>query len=245
MPYRDGWRRLKFTRSMDEIHPLAYEADKQLIRLYFACIFNKYSFILKLLTYLCSVEQLDLLKRELRPGAVYRRADLQQWSKSVDRHLQELVKDGTLEKVSGGLYYVPAQSTFGKLPAEEHALIEAFLKDSHFLVTSPSDYNALGVGTSQLYNTRFVYNHKRHGEFKLGNRSFQFIRKPYIPNKLTSEFLLVDLVNNLEKLAEDQSAVLDKVKERAGTMNQASLRKMANKFGKVRTRKLFNTLLAN
>jgi hypothetical protein len=46
------------------------------------------------------MEQLDLLKRKLIPGAVYRRADLQQWSKSVDRHLQELVKEGTLEKLS-------------------------------------------------------------------------------------------------------------------------------------------------
>jgi hypothetical protein len=189
------------------------------------------------------VEQLDVLKGKLRPGAVYRRADLQQWSKSVDRQLQELVKDGTLEKLSGGLYYVPAQSTFGKVPAEEHALVEAFLKDSHFLVISPSDYNALGVGTTQLYNTRFVYNLKRHGEFKLGNRSFQFVRKPYVPNKLTSEFLMVDLVNNLEHLAEDQSVVMERVKEKALAMDQATLGKMAKRFGKVRTRKLFNTLL--
>jgi len=189
------------------------------------------------------VEQLDLLKSELRPGAVYRRADLQQWSKSVDRHLQELVKDGTLEKLSGGLYYVPAQSTFGKVPAEEQALVEAFLKDSHFLITSPSEYNTLGVGTTQLYNTRFVYNHKRHGEFKLGNRSFQFVRKPYVPNKVTSEFLLVDLVNNLKQLAEDQSEVLGRVKEKAREMDPVSLRKMANRFGKVKTRKFFNSLL--
>ena len=147
--------------------------------------------------YLYRVKQLDQLKERLQPGEVYRRADLQEWSTSVDRHLQELVKDGTLQKLSGGLYYVPAQSTFGKVPAEEHALVEAFLKDKHFLLTSPSDYNSLGVGTTQLYNTRRVYNYKRHGEFKLGNRSFQFVRRPYVPNKLTSEFLLVDLVNNL------------------------------------------------
>jgi hypothetical protein len=60
------------------------------------------------------VKQLDVLKKKLRPGEVYRRADLQEWSTSVDRHLHELVKDGTLEKLAGGLYYVPAQSTFGK-----------------------------------------------------------------------------------------------------------------------------------
>ena len=190
------------------------------------------------------MKQLDQLKRRLRPGEVYRRTDLQEWSTAVDRHLQELVKDGTLEKLSGGLYYVPAQSTFGKVPAEEHALVEAFLKDNHFLLTSPNDYNALGVGTTQLYNTRRVYNYKRHGEFKLGNRSFQFVRKPYVPNKLTNEFLLVDLVNNLGHLAEDQAAVMDKVKKKALTLDQATLRRMVAKFGKVGTRKLFKNLLA-
>lgn len=197
------------------------------------------------MNYLCNVEQLDTLKKKLRQGDVYRRADLQQWSKSVDRHLQELVKEGALEKLSGGLYYVPAPSAFGKVPAEEHALVKAFLKDDHFLLTSPSDYNALGVGTTQLYNIRLVYNHKRHGEFKLGNRSFRFVRKPYVPTKLTSEFLLVDLFNNLGQLAEDQSAVLDKVKEKARKMDKENLLKMANRFGKVRTRKFFNTLLKN
>jgi hypothetical protein len=189
------------------------------------------------------VEQLDVLKNKLRPGEVYRRADLQQWSRSIDRHLQELVKEGMLEKLSGGLYYVPAPSTFGKVPAEENALVKAFLKDDHFLLTSPSDYNALGVGTTQLYNTWLVYNHKRHGEFKLGNRSFHFVRKPYVPDKLTREFLLVDLVNNLGQLAEDQSVVLEKVKEKGCTMDQTNLLNMANRFGKVRTRKFFNSLL--
>jgi hypothetical protein len=131
------------------------------------------------------VEKLDLLKKKLRRGKVYRRADLQQWSKSVDRHLQELVKEGTLEKLSGGLYYVPEHSTFGNVPAEENDLVEGFLKDNHFLITSPNDYNALGVGTTQLYNTRRVYNHKRHGEFKLGNRSFQLVSVS-TPNNLDS-----------------------------------------------------------
>lgn len=194
-------------------------------------------------SYFCKVKQIDVLKKKLRPGEVYRRADLQAWSTSVDRHLQELVRDGTLEKLAGGLYYVPAQSTFGKVPAEEHALVEAFLKDKVFLLTSPSDYNALGVGTTQLYNTRRVYNYKRHGEFKLGNRSFQFVRKPHVPDKLTSEFLLVDLVNNLEHLAEDQSAVMDKIKTKALTLDHATLRSLAEKFGKVSTRKLFRILL--
>jgi hypothetical protein len=189
------------------------------------------------------VKQVDKLKRNLKQGMVYRRADLQQWTTSVDWHLQELVEDGTLEKLSGGLYYVPTHSNFGKVPAEEHELVGAFLKDKDFLLTSPGDYNALGVGTTQLYNTRRVYNYKRHGEFKLGNRSFQFVRKPYVPKKLTKEFLLVDLVNNLGQLEEDQSAVMENVKKKALDLDRNSLRSLVEKFGKVRTRKLFETIL--
>ena len=85
-----------------------------------------------------------------------------------------------MDKLSGGLYYVPRQSVFGKAPADENDLVAAFLKDDRFLVTSPNDYNTLGLGTTQLYNTRRVYNHKRHGDFKLGNRSFHFVRRPYV-----------------------------------------------------------------
>jgi hypothetical protein len=61
--------------------------------------------------------------------------------------------------------------------------------------------------------------------------------------KLSSESLLVDLVNNLKHLAEDQSAVMDKIKTKALTMNQSALRSLAEKFGKVGTRKLFKILL--
>ena len=52
------------------------------------------------------------------------------------------------------MYYVSKASVFWKAPADERELISAFLKDDRFLVMSLSDYNALGVGTTQLYNTR-------------------------------------------------------------------------------------------
>ncbi|WEK33561.1 MAG: hypothetical protein P0Y53_13800 [Candidatus Pseudobacter hemicellulosilyticus] len=189
------------------------------------------------------MKQVDLLKKQLKPGEVYRRADLEQWSTAVDRHLQQLVHDGTLEKLSGGLYYVPRQSVFGKTPADEKALIHTFLKDDRFVVTSPSDYNTLGVGTTQLYNERRVYNHKRHGTFKLGNRSFRFVRRPYVPEKLSKEFLLVDLVNNLNKLEEDQPALFDNVKRKAKEMDRKKLARLVHDFGTVGTKKKFADLL--
>ncbi len=189
------------------------------------------------------MKQLEVLKKHLSPGEVYRRSDLEVWSNAVDRHLQELVKDGTLEKLSPGLYYMPKESVFGKAPAEEKELVSTFLKDNRFVVTSPGDYNVLGVGTTQLYNTRRVYNFKRHGYYKLGNRTFQFVRRPYVPEKVTREFLLVDLVNNLKYLAEDQPALLDNVKKKAKEMDKENLMKLAANFGTVSTRKFFASVL--
>jgi hypothetical protein len=190
------------------------------------------------------MKRLESIKKSLKPGKVYHRADLMEWSASVDRDLQELVKDGTLEKLSGGLYYAPRQTTFGKAPADINVLVSAFLKDDQFVVVSPNDYNGLQVGTTQLYNERRVYNHKRHGLFKLGNRTFLFVRKQYIPKKVTPEFLLVDLVNHARNLAEDQPNLLDNVKKRASDMDVRQLKKLAHAFGTVGTRKFFDSFLA-
>lgn len=189
------------------------------------------------------MKQIDALKKHLRQGEVYRRADLQQWSTAVDRHLQQLVKEGTLEKLSGGLYYMPRQSVFGKTPANENELVSTFLKDNRFVVTSPNDYNTLGIGTTQLYNTRRVYNYKRHGNFKLGKRTYRFVRKPYVPSKLSKEFLLVDLANNLKHLAEDQPALVDNIKRKAKEMDSKKLKRLVNDFGTVGTKNLFTAIL--
>ncbi|MBS1512785.1 MAG: hypothetical protein JST86_18225 [Bacteroidetes bacterium] len=189
------------------------------------------------------MSRLQQLKSQLKPGEVYRRTELANWSKSVDRHLDELVQDGTLQKLSQGLYYYPKESAFGKTPPDENMLVESFLKDHRFLLTTPNVYNSLGVGTTQLYNERTVYNHKRHGEFKLGNKTFQFKIKPHFPKKLTPEFLLVDLVNNLASLAEDKSEVLKKVAGKVEVMDKKKLKQSVVEYGSVKAKKLFAPLL--
>jgi len=187
--------------------------------------------------------QLDQLKKHLRKGDIYRRSELANWSKSVDRHIGELLKEGTLEQLSAGLYYVPRQTVFGKTPPDEKKLVSSFLKDDRFLLTSPNAYNSLGVGTTQLYNETTVYNHKRHGEFKLGNRRFRFYLKPHFPKKLTEEFLLVDLVNNLGSLAEDSGEVLKKISVKTQTMDKKKLEHAVGEYGNVKARKIFHSLL--
>lgn len=185
---------------------------------------------------------LNELRQHLTPGQVYRRADLAQWSNAVDRHLKQLVRDGTLQKVSQGVYACLKKTSFGKAAPEDSKLVEAFLKTDDFLLFSLNAYNALGVGTTQLYNEQVVYNRKRHGKFKLGNRTFSFQVKPYFPKEVTKEFLLVDLVNNVNKLAEDQDVVLARMRQVAASMNSSSLKSAVQLYGGVRARKLFAAL---
>jgi len=186
---------------------------------------------------------LTRLKRHLSEGHVYRRIDLTKWSKSVDRHLKALLDDGTLKKLRQGVYYSPKRSAFGNTPPEEEMLVRTFLKDDRFLLTTPNAYNSLGVGTTQLYNKRVVYNHKRTGEFKLGNRSFTFRIKPHFPKKATEEFLLVDLVNNLKDLAEDQETILKNLPHKVQTMNKARLVRAVREYGGVKAQRIFEPLL--
>lgn len=188
---------------------------------------------------------LDEVKKYLRPGQVYRRAELARWSNAVDRHVKQLSEDGTLTKLSGGLYYCPKKTAFGEAPAEDKTLVEAFLKDHRFLLTSSNAYNALGVGTTQLYNETVVYNHKRHGRFTLGGRVFDFRLKPHFPQSLSQEFLLVDLVNNLDRLAENQNMVLERVKAKAVSADRRGLSKAVRDYGGVRARKFFAKALAD
>jgi hypothetical protein len=178
------------------------------------------------------------LVRYLRPGRVYRREDLTAWSRSVDRDLQQLVGGGFLEKLAQGLYYAPKQSTFGTMPPVDEEVVSAFLRDSDFLIFSPNAYNSLGVGTTQLYNTTWVYNHKRHGTFRLGNRSYEFRSKPKFPRTVTPEFLLVDMLNNLDMLAEDRDSLLERARSRFAEMDPKRLKKALAEYGSVATRKL-------
>jgi hypothetical protein len=189
------------------------------------------------------MSRISEFKKHLKKGKVYRRAELSAWSKSVDRHLEELLEEGTLKKVSPGVYYYPKTSAFGNVPPNESELVSSFLKDDRFLLVSPNLYNSLGVGTTQLYNKKVVYNHKRHGKFRLGNREFEFQVKHHFPLKVTEEFLLVDLVNNLDQLAEDQEEVLKKLLMKAAHMPKHKLRLAVLKYGKARTRKVFQSLI--
>jgi|SRR5712671_4603622 len=182
------------------------------------------------------------LKKHLRPGRVYRREEVAHWSASVDRHLKTLLEEGALKKLRYGMYYCPKKFDFGEAPASEHELVQAFLKTDHFVLTSPNLYNQLGLGTTQLYNKRVVYNRKRHGTYDLGGRVYQFERRMNVPRKLSKEFLLVDLVNELDHLAEDRDAVLARVHENASQMDSRRLSRAVSLYGNHSSQRLWKSL---
>ena len=184
------------------------------------------------------------LKKYLHSGRVYRRADLARWSKSIDRHLQALVRDGTVKKLSGGIYYCPEKSRFGDLPPHDADLIRAFLKDDHFYMASLNAYNSLGVGATQLYNETLVYNDKRDGRMRLNGRPYYFIKRRF-PKKGSREFLMVDLVNNLHLMAEDTEEVLKHAARNALEMDRDKLMHAVHEYGGARARKFYEGVFSH
>ena len=184
------------------------------------------------------------LHANLAFGHVYRRENLLRYSKAVDRDLEILVRDGRIEKVAAGIYYKPQHSKYGTLPPDDDDLIKTFLRDDQYLMLSWNAYNSLGLGLTQLYNRIVVYNYKRHCKCELGDRKFDF-RRPArgFPKKITKEYLLVDLVNNLRLLAEDSSAVKAAIQRRFNKFDTHKVLQLANKYGKVSTQHFFEGLI--
>jgi hypothetical protein len=188
-------------------------------------------------------DTLSRLKSSLVPGQVYRRADLAALSNNLDRHLAKLVTDGHLTKLSRGLYSAPKTTAFGVAPPDATSLLKTFLKDDHFVVYGPSQFNALGLGTTQLYNRLVVFNRKRVGEFSLGGSTYLFHRWREAPKQLTPEFLVVELVNRIDELAEDRDQVLERLKAKLPDFSRRKLLLASSRYGTLSTQKKLGSMM--
>ena len=196
-------------------------------------------------SYYLYTQAMNVLLKHIKQGEVYRRSDLEYFSSAIDRQLAQLTKEGKLMKLSQGLYYAPKQSKFGMVPPDDLQVVERFLKDEDFLLVSPNTFNSLGLGLTQLYNTVWVYNHKRKGEFQFNGKTFEFKLKSSFPEKTSREYLLVDLLNNMDHLAEDQKAILDKLKNNVSSFNTEALMKATQQYGTGRTKRIIKSILRN
>lgn len=183
------------------------------------------------------------LFESMEPGRVYRRKELCSLSNNLTRDLNKLVEEGQIVRASAGLYYRPRMTSIGPAPASEEELVRGFLSDDRFLLVSFNEYNLLGLGLTQLYNQQFVYNRKRHGEFVLDGRTFSFKRPRDFPDKLTKEFLFVDLFNNRFELSRDTRELEVLLAKRAQEADGHELLRASMRYGKVATRKFFRDVL--
>ena len=180
----------------------------------------------------------------MRAGKVYRRKDLESYSSSIDRELASLTQSGEVAKVAPGLYLKPEVSRFGPLPPTDHEVVRAFLDDNRFLLMSFNNYNTLGLGLTQLRNDTVVYNRKRHTSVNLVNKKFVFKSVREFPRKLSKEFLLVDLLNNLKDVGEDVEAVLSNLENKKYEFDPKRLLKMASLYGKIKTKNYLKRIYA-
>jgi hypothetical protein len=151
----------------------------------------------------------------------------------------ECVANGQLVKLAGGLYACPRKSKFGVLPPTDDAVMRAFLDGSPYVFTGPESWNQLGLGSTAMFASRLVYNTKRSGEFKFGNKRFA-LRRVRFPRKTTPEWFVVDLLENHGMAGVDLS-VLERnlaVALQAGRFDQNRLARMAEEFGTQATQAL-------
>lgn len=190
------------------------------------------------------MKTLDRIRKHLVPGRTYRRSDLTEISSNVDRHLQSLVSEGLLKKLSTGLYVATKTTAFGDSPPEEGSLLKAFLKDDHFVVYSLSQFNSLGLGSTQLYNTRIVFNRKRTGQMSVGGRKYTFRLWREAPKTLTREFLVIELLDWLDDLPEDRNSILKNLGPSLREMNITKLNIAAKRFGTISVQKKLKSILS-
>jgi len=192
------------------------------------------------------VKNADRLFEKMEEGRLYRREDLSEFSKSVDRELKQLLTAKKVRKAAPGVYYRPEMTRFGPVGPDDKEVVRAFLKTDDFLLTSLNYFNGLWVGLTQLTNEMLVYNRKRVGRFKLNGMTYRFQRPVNYPKpeEFNEEYLFVDLLNNYHEVHEppETEKFMKSLKRKAGELRQDELFKAASLYGKVSANKMLREL---
>jgi|CXWL01.1.fsa_nt_gi hypothetical protein len=171
----------------------------------------------------------------LRPGAVYRTRDIGRWGANASRTAKRLVAEGLLVPLRHGLYVHPKHGRFGAVPPDDGELMRAFV-GGPFVFTGPDRWNALDLGSTATFAHPLVYNTKRSGLFEIGGRSFR-LRRVAFPRKPTPEWFAVDLLEHADQVGMDRQDLSGGLARAIsdGRLDREQLRKMASRFGGVRT----------
>ena len=176
---------------------------------------------------------------DLIPGRVFRTRDLAAWSSNPTRLVKRWVDEGICVRLKNGLYAIPKPTEFGMAPPTSGDLLTRFLNGDAFVVTGPPVWNALRMGSTQLFALPLVYNRKRSGVFRLGGRAFR-LRRVRFPDTLCPEWYAVDLLENLGPMCLDVAETEGHLAARLqdGTFSGDRLRQMAQAYGTKATQAL-------
>lgn len=180
--------------------------------------------------------------KSMRAGKIYRQCELQAKWPNASHDLATLVKEGYVEKASSGLYYKPSRTKYGLVAPKDEELVRSFLQDDDFLLVDVNSYTSLVGGLTQLSMGYKVLNRRRHGLFNLAGFHFDFrVRRAY-PKKVTKEFLLVDLLDNIKEV-EDGTPIQEKLVPRLKEYDPNLLLRTASLYGNRSTEKLLERVL--
>jgi hypothetical protein len=188
---------------------------------------------------LCTVEYIQrqavspaTQQPELEPGRALRTRELRRWSANPTRLARRLVREGLLCRAAHGLFYVPVPSRFGPAPPAEEEILRAFLGGSPFIISGPSRWNALGLGSTSMFAATLVYNTKRSDRFLLDGRRY-LLRRVLFPENPPPEYFVIDLLqqHNMAgiSLADLELGLAATLRE--GRWDRAVLLKMAERYG--------------
>ena len=132
-----------------------------------------------------------------------------------------------------------------KSPPRPEEVLRAFLEGSPFVLTGPSHWNALGLGTTALFAKQLVYNTKRTGEFSLGGQSYWLRRIKFPPNPPV-EWYVVDLFEHasMAGASEEQLVVALTQALDEERFSQERLFSLAKEYGAQRTQAAIQTAIS-
>lgn len=173
------------------------------------------------------------------PGRVFRTGELASLSANPTRTAKRWVEEGHCTCLRPGLYAVTELTKFGPAPPDRREMLRAFLDGDPFVITGPPVWNALGLGSTQMFAHPLVYNRRRSGTFSLGGRTFE-LRRVKFPDPPTLEWFVVDLLENLASVCLDRSGTAEilAVRLAEGVFNPEALAGMAAEYGTKATQAL-------
>lgn len=181
----------------------------------------------------------------LKPGRVYRTADLARWDRNGTRLARRLETEGKLRRLAQGLYVCEGRSSFGPVPPTDEAVLRAFLKRSPYVISGPSQWNSLGLRSTALFADTWVYNTMRTCTLMVGKRRLH-LRRVRFPKRPSPEWYVVDLLLHHGSvgmaLADLEEALRSALS--SGRFDPDLLRDAAGEYGTRETRRLVDRATA-